>query len=135
MYDIIQYYVKWVFINEWFYSTIFVQFTMLRRGEIQVPLFYLQDCFSSIKNTHICYRNNAFFRKIINTCIMFLFLLLLPNYSSEEGDYLALDLGGTNFRVLLCRMKNGKCESLSRNYNVPTNKLHGPAQGVCMNYS
>ena len=48
----------------------------------------------------------------------------------EEGDYLALDLGGTNFRVLLCRMREGQCESLSRNYNVPEHKLHGPAADV-----
>lgn len=51
-------------------------------------------------------------------------------YASEEGDFLALDLGGTNFRVLLCKMRGGKCESLSRNYNVPTPKLYGPAIGV-----
>ena len=49
---------------------------------------------------------------------------------SEHGDFLALDLGGTNFRVLLCRMLNGVCTSLSRNYNVPTEKLYGPAVGV-----
>jgi len=48
----------------------------------------------------------------------------------EEGEYLALDLGGTNFRVLLIRMKNGKCESISKNYNVPMPKLHGPASEV-----
>lgn len=45
----------------------------------------------------------------------------------EHGDFLALDLGGTNFRVLLCHMENGVCRSLSRNYNVPTAKLKGPA--------
>ena len=48
----------------------------------------------------------------------------------ENGDFLALDLGGTNFRVLLCKMRNGKCESISRNYNVPVHKLHEPAKGV-----
>jgi len=49
---------------------------------------------------------------------------------SENGDFLALDLGGTNFRVLLCRMRDGHCESTSRNYNVPNHKLHGPAAAV-----
>jgi len=29
----------------------------------------------------------------------------------EEGDYLALDLGGTNFRVIFLRIKAGKLES------------------------
>ena len=51
---------------------------------------------------------------------------------SENGDFLALDLGGTNFRVLLCRMRDGHCESTSRNYNVPNNKLYGPASEVCL---
>ena len=31
----------------------------------------------------------------------------LPN-GSEEGTYLALDLGGTNFRVMLMEMSAGK---------------------------
>jgi len=51
-------------------------------------------------------------------------------YVSENGDFLALDLGGTNFRVLLCRMRDGHCESISRNYNVPNYKLYGPAAEV-----
>ena len=53
-------------------------------------------------------------------------------YLTEEGDFLALDLGGTNFRVLLCRMRGGKCKSVSRNYNVPKEKLYGPCKGVRM---
>lgn len=49
----------------------------------------------------------------------------------EEGDFLALDLGGTNFRVLWIEMKNGVCaKSLSKNYNVPTETLRGPCIGV-----
>ena len=48
----------------------------------------------------------------------------------EEGDYLALDLGGTNFHVLMCKIHGDACESLSRNYNVPKPKLYGPAVGV-----
>lgn len=27
---------------------------------------------------------------------------------AEEGEYLALDLGGTNFRVLLLKLEHGK---------------------------
>ena len=51
---------------------------------------------------------------------------------TEEGDYLALDLGGTNFRVLLLQMRAGKCVlSKSRNYNVPEERLTGDAVGVC----
>ena len=33
-------------------------------------------------------------------------MFLLPR--SETGEYLALDLGGTNFRVLLITMKEGR---------------------------
>ena len=33
-------------------------------------------------------------------------MFLLPR--SETGEYLALDLGGTNFRVLLITMKDGR---------------------------
>ena len=33
-------------------------------------------------------------------------MLLL--HRSETGEYLALDLGGTNFRVLLITMKDGR---------------------------
>lgn len=50
----------------------------------------------------------------------------------SDGDYLALDLGGTNFRVLLCEMRNGQCQSKSRNYNIPKEKLTGTAEGVCI---
>jgi len=53
-------------------------------------------------------------------------------FVSENGEFLALDLGGTNFRVLLCRMRDGQCESTSRNYNVPNKKLYGPASEVCL---
>lgn len=39
---------------------------------------------------------------------------------SEEGDYLALDLGGTNFRVIFLRIKAGKLESEEvQYYQVP----------------
>jgi len=59
-------------------------------------------------------------------------VIFVRMYISENGDFLALDLGGTNFRVLLCRMRDGHCESTSRNYNVPNKKLHGPASDVCL---
>ncbi|XP_074651833.1 hexokinase-1-like [Tubulanus polymorphus] len=50
---------------------------------------------------------------------------------TEDGDFLALDLGGTNFRVLRMIMRAGKLISfVSRNYNVSAEKLHGPAIGV-----
>jgi len=66
---------------------------------------------------------------IISLCVC-VFVMLMN--VSENGDFLALDLGGTNFRVLLCRMRSGHCESTSRNYNVPNHKLRGPASAVCL---
>ena len=49
---------------------------------------------------------------------------------AEEGTFLALDLGGTNFRVLRCTMRGGHCDSVSRNFNVPSHKLRGPSAAV-----
>ena len=47
--------------------------------------------------------------------------------TAEDGDFLALDLGGTNFRVLHVKMVAGECKScVSKNYNVPTSILTGP---------
>lgn len=41
------------------------------------------------------------------------FVHSLPNGSKdEEGDFLALDLGGSNFRVLLVKIKDGKDEQI-----------------------
>ncbi|ELU09300.1 hypothetical protein CAPTEDRAFT_151872 [Capitella teleta] len=49
---------------------------------------------------------------------------------SENGDFLALDLGGTNFRVLLCTMKDGRCTSTTNFYKLPNETLSGPSAGV-----
>ena len=43
---------------------------------------------------------------LINTNISPFLIILL--HRSETGEYLALDLGGTNFRVLLITMKDGR---------------------------
>lgn len=45
----------------------------------------------------------------------------------EEGDYLALDLGGTNFRVILLRIKSGRVASEEvQYYQVPEPVRLGP---------
>lgn len=47
--------------------------------------------------------------------------------STESGDYLALDLGGTNFRVILLRIKAGAVDSEEvQYYQVPENVRLGP---------
>ncbi|XP_006870843.1 PREDICTED: hexokinase-2 [Chrysochloris asiatica] len=59
---------------------------------------------------------------------------MLPTYvcdtpdGTEKGDFLALDLGGTNFRVLLVRVRNGKrrgVEMHNKIYSIPQEIMHG----------
>ncbi|XP_049507746.1 hexokinase-2 [Panthera uncia] len=59
---------------------------------------------------------------------------MLPTYvcatpdGTEKGDFLALDLGGTNFRVLLVRVRNGKrrgVEMHNKIYSIPQEVMHG----------
>ena len=47
-------------------------------------------------------------------------LNLLRRRKPEDGDYLALDLGGTNFRVILLRMVDGEVDAEKVKYfHVP----------------
>ncbi|KIH53199.1 Hexokinase, partial [Ancylostoma duodenale] len=52
-------------------------------------------------------------------------LKMLPSYvraipnGTEVGDFLALDLGGTNFRVLLIRLKGHDAEMTGKVYEIP----------------
>lgn len=51
----------------------------------------------------------------------------------EKGDFLALDLGGTNFRVLLVRVRNGKrrgVEMHNKIYSIPQEVMHGTGEEV-----
>lgn len=51
----------------------------------------------------------------------------------EKGDFLALDLGGTNFRVLLVRVRNGKrkgVEMHNKIYAIPQEVMHGTGEEV-----
>lgn len=67
-------------------------------------------------------------------------LKMLPSYvtsvpnGSELGNYLALDLGGTNFRVLLIKLDgNKRSEMESKIYHVPHDLMVG--DGVAVSYS
>ncbi|XP_036382129.1 hexokinase-2 [Megalops cyprinoides] len=62
---------------------------------------------------------------------------MLPTYvrstpdGTERGDFLALDLGGTNFRVLLVRVRNGKRRSVEMHnkiYAIPQEIMHGTGE-------
>lgn len=52
---------------------------------------------------------------------------------SEKGDFLALDLGGTNFRVLLVRVRNGMrrgVEMHNKIYSIPLEIMQGTGEEV-----
>uniref|UniRef100_A0A4W3I404 Hexokinase-2 n=1 Tax=Callorhinchus milii TaxID=7868 RepID=A0A4W3I404_CALMI len=52
---------------------------------------------------------------------------------TEKGDFLALDLGGTNFRVLLVKVRNGMrrgVEMQNKIYAIPTEAMEGTGEEV-----
>ncbi|MBN3321348.1 HXK2 protein, partial [Atractosteus spatula] len=62
---------------------------------------------------------------------------MLPTYvrstpdGTERGDFLALDLGGTNFRVLLVRVRNSKrrtVEMHNKIYTIPQEAMQGTGE-------
>ncbi|XP_042523024.1 hexokinase-3 [Dipodomys spectabilis] len=61
-------------------------------------------------------------------------LRMLPTYvratpdGSERGDFLALDLGGTNFRVLLVRVTEAGVQITSHIYSIPECVAQGSGQ-------
>lgn len=55
------------------------------------------------------------------------------SWFSEKGDFLALDLGGTNFRVLLVRVRNGMrrgVEMHNKIYSIPLEIMQGTGEEV-----
>lgn len=60
-------------------------------------------------------------------------LLMILSWVSEKGDFLALDLGGTNFRVLLVRVRNGMrrgVEMHNKIYSIPVEIMQGTGEEV-----
>lgn len=49
---------------------------------------------------------------------------------TERGDFLALDLGGTNFRVLLVRVTAEGVKITNQIYSIPENVAQGSGQQV-----
>lgn len=52
---------------------------------------------------------------------------------TEHGDFLALDLGGTNFRVLLVKIRSGKkrtVEMHNKIYSIPVEIMQGTGEEV-----
>uniref|UniRef100_A0A183V6K0 Phosphotransferase n=1 Tax=Toxocara canis TaxID=6265 RepID=A0A183V6K0_TOXCA len=52
------------------------------------------------------------------------FVRAVPN-GTERGDFLALDLGGTNFRVLLIKLSGTEAEMNGKIYRIPETKMKG----------
>lgn len=61
---------------------------------------------------------------------------MLPSYvrtipnGTEQGNYLALDLGGTNFRVILVRLIAKESEMTSKIFRIPENLMRGTGVAV-----
>ncbi|XP_068168068.1 hexokinase-2 [Antennarius striatus] len=62
---------------------------------------------------------------------------MLPTYvtstpdGTEHGDFLALDLGGSNFRVLLVQVHGGRKHKVNMHqkiYNIPQETMHGKGE-------
>lgn len=64
---------------------------------------------------------------------MFLYLSVFLSCDPEHGDFLALDLGGTNFRVLLVKIRSGKrrtVEMHNKIYAIPLEVMQGTGEEV-----
>lgn len=61
------------------------------------------------------------------------FLCVCHSCYPENGDFLALDLGGTNFRVLLVKIRSGKRRSVEMHnkiYAIPLEVMQGTGEEV-----
>lgn len=61
------------------------------------------------------------------------FLCICLSCYPENGDFLALDLGGTNFRVLLVKIRSGKRRSVEMHnkiYAIPMEVMQGTGEEV-----
>ena len=54
----------------------------------------------------------------------------MPIFSIEKGRFLALDLGGTNFRVLLIELDENKFHMDGKIFAIPQDIMTGPGTGV-----
>lgn len=57
------------------------------------------------------------------------FIRAVPN-GTEVGNFLALDLGGTNFRVLLIKLNKKQSEMAGKIYRVPEDVMKGTGDAV-----
>lgn len=70
---------------------------------------------------------------VLMVLLIGLSLLTTLSWLLEKGDFLALDLGGTNFRVLLVRVRNGMrrgVEMHNKIYSIPLEVMQGTGEEV-----
>ena len=53
---------------------------------------------------------------------------------TEKGNYLALDLGGTNFRVLLIQLQGNEVKMENKIFPIPQDLMVGPGTKVTFPY-
>ena len=63
-------------------------------------------------------------------CCIFMAYLIFCCVIKETGDYLALDLGGTNFRVLLISLSGSKVEMKNKIYPIAEELMLGTGTQV-----
>lgn len=59
--------------------------------------------------------------------------ILFFSYLLEQGDFLAVDLGGSNFRVLLVQIQSGTKRNVNLHqkiYHIPQETLQGTGEEV-----
>lgn len=64
---------------------------------------------------------------------IFLSLIFFP-LLTEKGDFIALDLGGSNFRILRVKVSHEKKQTVqmeSEIYDTPEDIIHGSGTRVC----
>ena len=55
-------------------------------------------------------------------------------YTSENGTYLGMDLGGTNFRIVRVDMKDGEATTNTTYFDLNKQLLSGPCDKVRVSY-
>lgn len=61
------------------------------------------------------------------------FVLIFAPFSTEKGDFIALDLGGSNFRILRVKVTQDKKQPVqmeSQVYETPDDIIHGSGTRV-----
>lgn len=58
------------------------------------------------------------------------YISLYVSVTPEVGKYLALDLGGTNFRVILVELQKNHFEMTSRSFLIPVEKMQGSGKDL-----